>query len=130
MGNLIAFGFDRSWAANEVLNRVRTETTVEDAFVVERSASGRCIMRRDPKAAGAFDPYTSRLWREMARLLFLNTYLDLAMPRGGSALFIQVKDAMESRILRALKPYRGRILSTSLPREAEQRLKAGVNKAA
>ena len=50
---------------------------------------------------------------------------------GGSFLeCFQVKDAAESRMLRAVRPYRGRILKTLLPREAEQRLKAGVNRAA
>lgn len=131
MGNLIAFGFDRSWAANEVLKRLRTEVALDDAFVVERAASGPCAVRR------AFDDIHpeagapgARLWGAMARLVFLNPSLDHAIPRGSSALFVVLKNATENRILRAVKPYRARILKTSLPPEAEQRLKAEFSKAA
>ncbi len=128
MGSLIAFGFDRSWAANEVLKRLRTEAAFDDAFVVERAASGRCAVRRP------FDdergPSSGRLWGAMARLVFLNPSLDHSIPRGSSALFILLKNATENRILRAAKPYRGRILKTSLSPEAEQRLKAEFARAA
>jgi uncharacterized membrane protein len=132
LGNLIAFGFDRSWAANEVLNALRADAALDDAFVVQRSASGLCAMRRVYKDTGheAADPCTCELWREMVRLLFLNASLDLAIPRGGSGLFVLLKDAVENRILRAVKPYRGRILKTSLSREAEKKLKASFTKAA
>src|SRR5208337_4713141 len=118
MGNLIAFGFDRSWAANEVLKTLRTETALDDAFVVERAASGRCAVRRAFNNMPPEAPVLARggLWGEMVRLLFLNSSLDLAIPRGGSALFILLKDKAENRILRAIKPYRGRILKTSLSR--------------
>ncbi len=131
MGNLIAFGFDRSWAASEVLKRLRIETALDDAFVVERAASGRCAVRR------AFDhigpetaPSCQRLWGAMAKLVYLNSSLDHAIPRGSSALFIVLKNAADNRVLRAVRPYRARILQTSLPREAEQRLKAEFAKAA
>ncbi len=131
MSNLISFGFDHSWAANEVLKTLRAESALDDAFVVERSPSGRCRMRRDFNDK-ALDAAASqdRLWGEMTRLLFLNANLDLAIPRGGSALFILLKDAAENKVIRAIKPYRGRILKTSLPREAERKLKAGFTKAA
>ena len=46
MGNLFALAFDHSWTANEVLKTLRTETALEDAFVVERTASGRCAVKR------------------------------------------------------------------------------------
>ncbi len=131
MGSLIAFGFDRSWAANEVLKRLHTEAALDDAFVVERALSGRCAVRR------AFDDArhergasSARLWGAMARLVFLNSSLDHSIPRGSSALFILLKNAAESRTLRAAKPYRGRILKTSLSPEAEQRLKAEFARAA
>ena len=132
MGNIIAFGFDRSWAANEVLKKLRTDTPLDDAFVVERSLSGRCAIRRAsdliaPEAAG---PSSGRLWGALVRLIYLNSSLDLAIPRGGSALFVHLTNAAESRVLRAVKPYRARILETSLSREAEQRLKAEFTKAA
>ncbi len=132
MGNLIAFGFDRSWAANEVLKTLRADGAFEDAFMVERSASGRCLMRRafNHRAADASDRSKGGLWAEMVGLLFLNSNLDLAIPRGGSGLFVVLKDTMESRVLRAIKPYRGRILKTSLSRDAEKRLKAGLTRAA
>ena len=128
MGNLIAFGFDRSWAAHEVMKKLRRETGVEDAFLVERAASGRCAIKR------AFDsvagPSCAALWGAVAKLVFLNANLDRAIPRGGSALFILLKNAAETRVLTAVKPYRARILRTSLPREDEQRLKAEFTKAA
>ena len=132
MGSLIAFGFDRSWAANEALKRLRTETALVDAFIVERAELGRCAIRRascsaSPEAGRSPD---ADLWGAMVRLTFLNSSLDSAVPRGGSALFVLLEDAAEARILRAVKPYRARILKTSLPREAEQRLKAEFAKAA
>jgi uncharacterized membrane protein len=118
MGNLIAFGFDRFRAAGEVLNKLRPETAIEDAFVVERAASGRCEIRRVKSAVitpktGA--PFRGGLWGAMVRLLFLNPSLDVAIPRGGSGLFILLKSAAEDRILMAIKPYGARILETSLP---------------
>ncbi len=132
MGNLFAFGFDRSWAANEVLNKLRTDMALDDAFVVERAPSGRCAIRRAcgsvaPEAAGCS---SEDLWGAMARLVFLNANLDLAIPRGGSALFVQPTNAAESRVLRTVKPYRARLLETSLSRDAEQRLKAEFTRAA
>ena len=123
MGCLIAFGFDRFRAADEVLNKLRPETAIEDAFVVERAASGRCDIRRvkrafiTPKTGG---PFRGGLWGAMVRLLFLNPSLDVAIPRGGSALFILLKSAAEDRVLMAIKPFGARILKTSLP--PEQRL--------
>ena len=131
MGNLIALGFDRSWAARQVLNEFRTETTLDDAFVVERSASGQCVMRRadsrlTPKAADASAEW---LWGQMVGLLFLNARLDLVIPRGSSALFMRL-NVVENMIVQAVKPHRGCILKTSLSREAEQRLNAGFTKAA
>ena len=122
MGNLIAFGFDRFRAAHEVLNKLRPGTAIEDAFVVERAASGRCEIRRvkrafiTPKTGG---PFRGGLWGAMVRLLFLNPSLDVAIPRGGSALFILLKSAAEDRVLMAIKPFGARILKTSLPRRTE-----------
>ena len=117
MENLIAFGFDRFQAADEVLNKLRSETGIEDAFVVERAVSGRCEIRRvqrafiTPKTGG---PFRGGLWAAMVRLLFLNPSLDVAIPRGGSALFILLKSAVEDRVLMAIKPFGARILKTSL----------------
>lgn len=117
MGNLIAFGFDRFRAADEVLNKLRSETAIEDAFVVERAVSGQCEIRRvktafiTPKTGG---PFRGGLWGAMVRLLFLNPSLDVAIPKGGSALFILLKSAAEDRVLMAIKPYGPRILKTSL----------------
>jgi len=132
MGNLIAFGFDRSWAASEVLKKLRTDTALDDAFVVERSLSGRCAIRRAsnqnaPEAAGSS---SEELWGALVRLIYLNSSLDFTIPRGSSALFVHLTNAAQSRVLRAVKPYRARILETSLSREAEQRLKAEFTKAA
>ena len=132
MGNLIAFGFDRSWAAREILKTLRVETAVEEAFMVERAACGRCVIRK------AFNPTTPEtagssrggLWGAMVRLIFLNSSLDLFIPRGNSALFLLLRNATENRVLRAVKPYRPRILKTSLSREAEQRLRAQLIRAA
>ncbi len=132
MGNLIAFGFDRSWAASEVLKKLRTDIAVDDAYVVERSASGRCDIRwaSNHTAPEAACPSSGGLWGALVRLIYLNSSLDLTIPRGSSALFVELKNAAESRVLRAAKPYRARILETSLSREAEQRLKAEFTKAA
>jgi uncharacterized membrane protein len=132
MGNLIALAFDRSWSASEVLKTLGTETAVDDAFVVERALSGRCALRRafNHETTEALDLPRGGLWGEMVRLLFLNSSLDQRIPRGGSALFILLKDMAENRVLRAVRPYRGRILKTSLSRAAEKRLQAGFAKAA
>jgi uncharacterized membrane protein len=132
MGNLFALAFDHSWTANEVLKTLRTETALEDAFVVERTASGRCAVKRafNHRTTKAPDSSRGGLWGEMARLLFLNSSLDLAIRRGGSALFIRIDEAVENRVLRAIKPYRGRILKTSLPGKAGKRLQARFTKAA
>lgn len=132
MGNLIAFGFDRSWAANESLKTLRNGTAVEGAFVVERTASGRCIIRNWPDhgAAEAVSPTVEKLWGAMTRVVFLNSSLDRAIPRGGSGLFLLLDSAGENRTLKAVKPYKPRVLKTSLSREAEQRLKAELARAA
>jgi uncharacterized membrane protein len=132
MGNLFALAFDRSWAANEVLKTLQTETALQDAFVVERAASGRCAVKRafNHGTAKAPDSLQGGLWGEMVRLLFLNSSLDHAIRRGGSALFILIDEAAENRVLRAIKPYRGRILKTSLPDDAGRRLQARFTKAA
>jgi len=66
----------------------------------------------------------------MVRLLFLNSSLDLAIRRGGSALFLLIDEAAENRVLRAVKPYRGRILKTSLSGEAKRRLQPRFTNAA
>ena len=66
----------------------------------------------------------------MVRLIFLNSSLDLFIPQGNSALFLLLRNATENRVLRAVKPYRPRILKTSLSREAEQRLRAQLIRAA
>ncbi len=132
MGNLIAFGFDRSWTASEVLKKLRTDTAVDDAYVVERSASGRCDIRwaSNQTAPEAATRSSGGLWGALVRLIYLNSSLDHAIPRGSSALFVHLTNAAETRVLRAVKPYRARILETSLSREAEQRLKAEFTKAA
>ena len=132
MGNLIAFGFERSWAASEVLKKLRTDMALDDAFVVERSASGRCAIRRasNQTAPVADGSSGGGLWEALVRFIYLNSSLDLTIPRGSSALFVHLKNAAESRVLRTVKPYGARILETSLSREAEQRLKAEFTKAA
>jgi uncharacterized membrane protein len=132
MGNLFALAFDHSWTANEVLKTLRTETALEDAFVVERTASGRCAVKRAfaHRTTKALDLSRGGLWGEMARHLFLNSSLDLAIRRGGSALFVLVDEAAKNRVLRAVKPYRGRLLKTSRPDEAGSRLQARFTKAA
>ena len=125
MGNLIAL-VNRSWTANEVLKTLRTETALDDAFVVERPPSGRCAVRRAFNHRTTKVPDCSRggLWGKLVRLLFLNSSLDLAIRQGGSALFILIEEAAENRVLRAVEPYRGRILKTSLSGEAERRFQA------
>ena len=60
MGNLIAFGFDRFRVADEVLNKLRSETAIKDAFVVERGPSERCEKRRVQRAFITYQPKGSR----------------------------------------------------------------------
>ncbi len=111
---------------------LRTETALEDAFVVERAASGQCAVKRafNHRTTKAPDLLRAGLWGEMVRHLFLNSSLDIAIRRGGAALFILIDEAAENRALRAVKRYRGRILRTSLSGEAERRLQARFTKAA
>jgi uncharacterized membrane protein len=52
------------------------------------------------------------------------------IPPGSSALFILFRSATEDKVLAEIQPYKPRILKTSLPNEAEQRLKTVLSKAA
>jgi uncharacterized membrane protein len=52
------------------------------------------------------------------------------IPAGSSALFILFRSATEDKVLAEIQPYKPRILKTSLPNEAEQRLKTVLSKAA
>jgi uncharacterized membrane protein len=56
--------------------------------------------------------------------------LGATIPPGSSALFVLVKDVNEDKVLPELEPYKPRVLKTSLSNEAEQRLKARLDKAA
>ncbi len=124
MGKLIAFGFDRSWAASEVMKTLRADAALDEAFVVERAVSGQCRIRAacDGNAPEANSTSMGGLWGAMARLVFLNPSLDRSIPRGGSALFLLLQGAAEGRVLRAVKPYGARALKASFPRESLERL--------
>jgi uncharacterized membrane protein len=45
-----------------------------------------------------------------------------ALPPGGSALFLVVEDAIPEVVYSALKPYKGTVLQTTLPPDAEEQL--------
>ena len=132
MGNLIAFGFERSWAARESLTALRIGSAVEEAFLVERDPTGRCIIRcvSNRSAPRATDPSTESLWRVVAKFVYLNPGLDRAIPRGGSGLFLLISGGCERSVLREIRAYRPRILETSLSREAERKLVAELARAA
>jgi uncharacterized membrane protein len=46
-----------------------------------------------------------------------------SLPEGGSALFLLIKSADPTLALAALKPYRGKVLQTTLPPDAEEQLR-------
>lgn len=52
------------------------------------------------------------------------------IPPGSSALFILFRSATEDKVLPEIKPYKPRILKTSLSNEAEQRLNTVLREAA
>jgi uncharacterized membrane protein len=52
------------------------------------------------------------------------------IPPGSSALFVLFRSATEDKVLAEIRPYKPRIPKTTLPNEAEQRLKTVLNKAA
>jgi uncharacterized membrane protein len=52
------------------------------------------------------------------------------IPPGSSALFILFKRITEDKVMREIEPFKPRVLKTSLPDEAEQRLKTELRKAA
>jgi uncharacterized membrane protein len=52
------------------------------------------------------------------------------IPPGSSALFILFKRITEDKVMREIEPFKPRVLKTSLPDEAELRLKTELSKAA
>ena len=56
--------------------------------------------------------------------------LGATIPEGSSALFILFRNVNEDKVLPELKPYKPRILRTSLSNEGEQRLKSALAMAA
>jgi len=56
--------------------------------------------------------------------------LSETIPPGSSAVFVLFRSVTEDKVLREIKPYKPRVLETSLSDEAEQRFKAAVNKVA
>jgi uncharacterized membrane protein len=51
-----------------------------------------------------------------------------SLPEGGSALFLLVKAADPTLVLAALKPYKGKVLQTTLPPETEEELRRVLRK--
>jgi uncharacterized membrane protein len=45
-----------------------------------------------------------------------------AVEPGGSALFLIVRDGLPEVVIGALKPYKGKVLQTTLPPDAEEQL--------
>jgi uncharacterized membrane protein len=56
--------------------------------------------------------------------------LGQTIPQGSSALFILFKSVTEDKVLPEIEPFKPRVLRTSMSTEAEERLKAELNKAA
>lgn len=48
--------------------------------------------------------------------------LSESLPPGGSALFLVIRDALPEVAVSALKPYKGKVLETTLPPNAEEQL--------
>jgi len=46
-----------------------------------------------------------------------------SLPEGGSALFLLIKSADPTLALAALKPYKGKVLQTTLPPDTEEELR-------
>lgn len=51
-----------------------------------------------------------------------------SLPEGGSALFLLIKSADPTLALAALKPYKGKVLQTTLPPDAEEELRRVLRK--
>jgi uncharacterized membrane protein len=51
-----------------------------------------------------------------------------SLPKGGSALFLLIKAADPTLVLAALKPYKGKVLQTTLPPDTEEQLQRVLSK--
>ena len=56
--------------------------------------------------------------------------LSETIPEGSSALFVLFRSVTEDKVLPEIKPYKPRMLKTSLSNEAEAKLRAALSKAA
>ena len=56
--------------------------------------------------------------------------LSETIPEGSSALFVLFRSVTEDKVLPEIKPYKPRVLKTSLSNEAEAKLKTALSKAA
>ena len=56
--------------------------------------------------------------------------LSETIPEGSSALFVLFRSVTEDKVLPEIKPYKPRVLKTSLSNEAEAKLRAALSKAA
>jgi uncharacterized membrane protein len=54
--------------------------------------------------------------------------LGATIPEGSSALFVLFRSVTEDKVLPEIKPYKPRVLKTSLSDDAEARLKAALSK--
>ena len=52
------------------------------------------------------------------------------IPAGSSALFIQVKEMTEDKVLSEIEPFKPRVLKTSMSNANEEKLKAALKQAA
>jgi uncharacterized membrane protein len=125
---------------------------LEDAAIIRRDAKGKLHVTTPPHHAVAWGTLSGMFWGVLIGLLFLFPLAPLVGVAGGimgaalgaagdlgikedfkrrvqelvqpgtSAIMVIVRKVTPDRFVEALRPYRGTVLQTSLPHDAEQQL--------
>lgn len=123
---------------------------VDDAATAVRHAGGKVKVKQAHSLAGA-GAFGGAFWGMLFGLLFFVPFLGMAVGAatgalfgkaadfginddfirevsdsvqpGNSALFLLVSQAQEDKVVEKLKPYKGKVIHTSLSKEEEARLK-------
>jgi uncharacterized membrane protein len=127
---------------------------IEDAVVVTREPGGKVKLQQTVNPAGA-GAAGGALWGGLIGLIFLAPLLGAAigaavggasgaatdfgvddrfmkelgqnLPEGGAALFVLVRRATPDKVLPRISGYGGRVIQSSLSREAEEKLQEALS---
>ncbi len=150
--NLVVIGFDDYMQAEKVriaLEQMEEEQliTLEDAVVAAKHAQGRVKIRQEQDFLGStaigggllglivgavlLQPWLGVAVGVLAGKLFKKdigiddvfiSEVSSALKPGSSALFLLVQEAEADKVLERLKPYKGRVLQTTLPEDVKERV--------